>query len=60
MATHCEPLQRTWCLRHLLCGKAQAAKMIGDELQTLKANCYAKGGATTSLVLAIGDDGEFF
>jgi hypothetical protein len=34
--------------------------MIGDELQTLKANCYAKGGATTSLVLAVGDDGEFF
>jgi hypothetical protein len=34
--------------------------MIDDELQTPKANIFAKSEATTDLVLAVGDDGEFW
>jgi hypothetical protein len=34
--------------------------MVDDELQTPKMNSFVKGEANTGLVLAIGDDSEFW
>jgi hypothetical protein len=42
-----------------LLGETQAAEVVDDEFQPLKANSFTKDETNVSLVLAIGDDGEF-
>jgi hypothetical protein len=42
-----------------LLGETQAAEVVDDEFQPLKANSFTKDETNVSLVLAISDDGEF-
>jgi hypothetical protein len=59
MVNHCEPFPRIRRLIHFLRRKSSCYQS-GDELEAPKANTFAKGEATAGLVLAVGDDDEFW